>query len=293
MIDVTAIVVSFHRTSALDLLLSDLGGIPAIVVNIEDDPAVEEVARRHGALVVATVGNVGFGAGVNTGARSISAAAVIAFMNDDVRISGGEVRRLANTLIAAGADVVVPAVEAGDGSVEPSIAPLPTPLTLLVEWLLLPDRPMRSLGRWMRPEKWRRPAHPEVISAASATCVVTHRATLLRHPIPEEYFLYWEEMEWFWRLREAGASVLHVPDVRVRHCGGREDVRPEKSRLLARNAVRCVRRTQGRRRAALAWPVVVAWQVRLLVFDAARRRGTMSARWAGLLASVGAWRELA
>ena len=46
---------------------------------------------------------------------------------------------------------------------------------------------------------------------------------------------------------------LH-PDAVCVHDGGRDDVRPDKSRLLARNAVRCIRRTQGRRSAALAVP---------------------------------------
>ena len=44
-----------------------------------------------------------------------------------------------------------------------------------------------------------------------------------------------------------GRPVIGVRARRGRpHSGGREDVRPEKQRLLARNAVRCVFRTQGR-----------------------------------------------
>ena len=71
----------------------------------------------------------------------------------------------------------------------------------------------------------------------------------------------------------------------------------DKQRLLARNAVRCVRRTQGRFAAARAWPVVVLWQLRLLVVDTLRmlggRQNRAGARLAGVGAALGAWREFA
>jgi hypothetical protein len=67
---------------------------------------------------------------------------------------------------------------------------------------------------------------------------------------------------------------------------------------MARNAVRCVRRTQGRLAALAAWPVVVLWNLRLVVTDVARllaRRGSASrarARVAGLVAAAGALSEV-
>jgi hypothetical protein len=88
-----------------------------------------------------------------------------------------------------------------------------------------------------------------------------------------------------------------VPDAVVRHAGGRDDVRADKQRLLARNAVRCVYRTQGRRAAVRAWPIVMLWQLRLLVVDGLRallgRENRVPARAAGVAAAFGAWREFA
>ena len=81
--------------------------------------------------------------------------------------------------------------------------------------------------------------------------------------------------------------------------GGRPDVRADKSRLLARNAVRCIRATQGRRAAFLAWLVVMLWSSRLLVAASLRAVvrpsisvGPVRARLAGWAAAVGAWREI-
>jgi hypothetical protein len=77
----------------------------------------------------------------------------------------------------------------------------------------------------------------------------------------------------------------------VVHTGGRDDVRREKSMLLSRNAVRCVRRTQGRWRAGAAFAAVIVWQLRLVTVAVVRRR-MVEARLAGLWAAFGAWREL-
>ena len=99
-------------------------------------------------------------------------------------------------------------------------------------------------------------------------------------------------------LRERGARVEYRPEATCRHDGGRSDVRPEKSRLLARNAVRCVRRTQGRGAGVAAYVIVVLWNARLAIADGARAglgrvpRTQAHARRAGFRAAIGSWREL-
>ena len=165
--------------------------------------------------------------------------------------------------------------------------------------MLLPDRPVRMLHGRTAVEKWRLPNTPERIDAAAAVAVAARRSTLERTPLPEQYFLYWEESEWFWNLRELGHVVQYRPEIVCRHDGGRDDVRSEKSWLLARNAVRCVRRTQGRGSAAMALVVVVAWNLRLVVTDVGRyvvggttRPERVRARLAGLVAAMGSWKEL-
>jgi GT2 family glycosyltransferase len=186
-----------------------------------------------------------------------------------------------------------------DGEDEGTVLPLPTIGRLLLEWAVLPDTPPAG-GRSYGIEKWRRPASIEPVEASTAVLVATRTQTLRSHPLPEEYFLYWEELEWFWTLRRAGVRSVVVPTVTVVHDGGRADVRPEKARLLARNAVRCVRRTQGRVSAVGAVAVVLLWNLRLLGTDVARlalapgraRPGRVAARWAGLLGALTSVGEL-
>jgi GT2 family glycosyltransferase len=296
---VSWVVVAFHRPAALERALAAVGAHPeldVVVVNVEADAEVAAVARAAGARHVDVEGNPGFGPCVNLGAAE-AAHAVVVFGNDDLTTTWDDLQRLVAPVAAGSCDVAVPGIRNGEGEVEPTIAALATPGTLALEWLALPDRPPRAI-RWPRVQKWRRPTGPEDVDAATAALVAVRADLLVAEPMPEAYFLYWEEQEWFWRLAGRAARVSYRPEARVVHDGGRADVRPAKSRLLATNAVRCIRRTQGRRAAALALPVVVLWNVRLLVVDAARDRlgsGTrqrVAARRAGLAGALGAWREL-
>jgi len=294
----TCVVVAYHKAGALVGLLADLRHprIEIVVVNVDDDPDVSAVA---GALAVPLAGNPGYAAAVNAGAR-LAAAPVVVFLNDDVRVRASAVLALASVVSSGQADVVLPCVVDGDGRRAPTIAALPTPANLFWEWFLLPDRrPAVLRGRMTGVQKWRSPKGREPIEAAAAALVATSGAWLRRVPLPEAYFLYWEESDWFCQLKRAGARVVYDPGVVVGHAGGRSDVRPLKSRLLARNAVRCVRRTQGRRAAALAWVVVILWNLRLVTVDGARGLAgsaaaaeRLPARVTGLRAALVAWTEL-
>lgn len=297
----SVVVVAFHRPDQLERLLRDLDhpAISLIVVNVEGDPAVSAAARS--VTEIRTAVNVGYAAAVNLGVQAV-ATDVVVFTNDDVRVSVEAVSKLVQALGERQVDVVVPAVKDENGDLQRTIFALPTPRSLLLEWALLPDRPVPAIRRIATIQKWRSPTEVERIDAAAAILVATRTELLRTVPLPEDYFLYWEEMDWFWRLRDLSATVQMRPEATIVHQGGRSDVRPEKSRLLARNAVRCVRRAQGSRSAALALLAVVAWNARLVLVSAARvafaNRGgreaeVLSARVAGLRAALAAWREVA
>jgi GT2 family glycosyltransferase len=285
------VVVAFHRPDALDRLLAALGpAISAVVVVVEGDSQVRAVAARAGADVVDLPGNPGFAAAVNAGVAA-TRGDIVAVLNDDIVVTGADLDALAVLLEARGAAVVGPILVDGTGTVDSAAVALPTPGRLLLEWALLPDRPVPWLRR-LAVVKWRRPEAPTTVEALAATVLVCRRDVLVAEPLPTGYFLYWEELDWFWRLHRAGHQVVLDPTVTVVHAGGRADVRPAKSRLLARNAVRCVRRTQGRPAALVAWPIVVLWQMRLLLVDLLRAPGRLPARLAGVAAAVAALREV-
>ncbi len=299
--DISVVVVAYRKPDALAGLLESLDETAAevVVVNVTDDPTVTRVAEERGAVIVPLVDNLGYAAAVNTGAR-VATGEVIVFTNDDVRFTAGCLTRLASAVSSGTGDVVVPQVV--DESSRPirTVQAVPSLGALAREWLLLPDDPVPSLAKHLSVEKWRLPPATERIDAASAVTVAVRRALLLEQPMPEHYFLYWEESEWFAKLGRAGYSVIYEPSAAVIHEGGRAVISPEKSALLARNAVRCIRRLHGSRHARLAFPLVVAWQLRLVSTALARalvpgglgaRRELLAARFAGLRAALSAWSE--
>jgi len=292
----SVVIVAYKRPRALARLLMSLleGAFDVIVVNVGGDPAVDDAARA--AIVplrVVHTDNRGYAAAVNAGA-AIARGDVVVFTNDDVLFGPDAVESLAETIRDGTADAALPRIVGRDGRDAGTPVALPTPDRLFVEWALLPDWPVPMLRKHLAIEKWRRPQRTERVRAGTAA-VVAVRADLLRDaPLPEEYFLYWEEAEWFWRLEELGAHVVLVPAATAEHGGGSGDVRPEKSRLLARNAVRCVRRTQGVKAASLAYAIVVLWNLRLVLGDAvrAKSRSRLQSRMAGLQAALGSWIEI-
>ncbi len=303
----TLVIVAYHRADSLRRLLdrvtpthrpaapTPVPGPEIIVVNVDDDPEVAAIVGADDRIRLVPAANRGYAASVNLGARFASHD-VIVFANDDIEPVDDAFETLARTVRDGVTDVAIPRLVDPNGTDEGTIRALPTPGRLFVEWAMTSDRP-RADARTV--QKWRRPSEMERVDAATAAVVAVPTSLLRRHPLPEDYFLYWEELDWFWRLRVAQTRVDLVPEAVVVHAGGRDDVRADKQRLLARNAVRCVDRTQGRAAAARAWPVVVLWQLRLLAVDTARTmvgRGSMQrvgARAAGVSAAAGAWREFA
>ena len=271
---VSCVVVAFHRPGSLASLLESLvhPRIEIIVVNVENDDRVASVTADR---IVPVATNVGYAAAVNLGARSASAG-VVAFMNDDLEATAQDVLTLAERITSLQADVVVPLVVGSDG--EPEFA----------------ERPPYRLAERMQLKGQPVPAGPTRVDAAWASLVVVRADLLDAVPLPETYFMYWEELDWFYRLRQRLVRVEFLPTVKVQHLGGLATSRPDKSRLMARNAVRCVRSTRGRGAALRAWPHVIAWQSRLFFGSVlyGGRRGEARAHLAGVHAAIRAWREI-
>jgi GT2 family glycosyltransferase len=299
----TLVVVAYHRPHELQALVERLTadragdhGLGLVVVNVESDPEIRSVAAGAGATIVPIPGNPGYAACVNAGV-AVAESDLVVFSNDDIEVDTATVLGLAAVVGSGDADVVVPRVVASDGSPVPTCQALPDLGHLVSEWMLLPQEPVPWLAR-LRVEKWRRPEGRERVDAASAIMVATTRSLLIDEPLPEDYFMYFEESDWFWRLRDRGAVTLYCPDFVVAHSGGLGVVNPFKSRLQARNAVRVIRRRAGRAQSVAAYAVVIAWQLRLLATALVRwalgrdQAEMVPARLAGLQAALAAWREI-
>jgi N-acetylglucosaminyl-diphospho-decaprenol L-rhamnosyltransferase len=294
---VSCVIPCYHRAELLRRAVVKLDDprIEIVIVNSEADPEVAVVAEPY---VHIPRESSGFASGVNLAMSRVSADYVV-FMNDDVLIEPEAVLELRDTIESGRADVAVPAIVDASGAPEISIRALPTPWALVREWLLLPERPVAWLRGRVHVEKWRSPAQPEPIEAAGTPVIATSSELLRAVPISEDYFLNWCEVEWFWRVGQLGKRVLFLPQVKAVHLGGgQQELSPFRSQLMTTNAVRCVRRTQGRSAARLAFLIVCLYNLRLVAAAVLRRllgregsRGELEARLAGLQATGASWRE--
>jgi N-acetylglucosaminyl-diphospho-decaprenol L-rhamnosyltransferase len=292
--DASLVVVAYRKPQALGRLLDSVGdAVPVVVVNVGNDPAVAAVASDRGVAGSVSIANRGYAAGVNAGIGALSdSTGVVVISNDDVVFLGDAIDELVGHVGADPRSVAVPAILDSEGTRQRTISPRLTLLSLLLEWAILPDAPPRMLNRCRRVVKWRLPEHAEVVPGATGAVVAGHRSLMRECPLPDAYFMYWEEREWFNRLGDLGARVTYLPSAKVMHLGGRSDLRPEKQVLLVENAVMCVRRLYGRLAAILSWPIVLLWQLRLLgqslVLWAARKatRHELAVRFVGLGVSV-------
>jgi GT2 family glycosyltransferase len=296
---VSCVIPCYHRAEILRQAVRKLDDprIEIVIVNSERDPKVAEVAEPY---IHLPRENSGFASAVNLAMKHVSTDYVV-FMNDDVLIEVDDVMALRDAVASGATDVAVPAILDPNGNPEISIRALPTTRALIREWLLLPERPIRGLHGRLTVQKWRRPQAPEPIEAAGTPVIATRSELLRALPMTEEYFLYWEEIEWFWRVRKLGKKALFLPQVHAVHLGGgQQELSPMRSRLMTANAVRSVRRMQGRSAARRAFVIVLLYNLRLVAMALLRRalrgreagRVELEARLAGLRATGASWKEV-
>lgn len=275
---VTLGVVAYHDPRSLDRLLASASGFDDVVVaNVEGDGGVAAVCERHGARVVVVPGNPGYAAAVSRLAEQCRTRFLL-FGNDDVRFPDGAADRARAAARRGG--VVAPRLLEDDGSVMPSVRALPTPGRVLLELVVLPDDGPSS----RRVQKWRRPETVEPVDAVTAAAVLVDVEVVRRHPLPTEYVMYWEEISWFWRLRDHGVPVVLDPSLEVLRSGGRGEMGPAKWRRMGANLVRLGAERYGLM-GRLGYALLgTLWIARLFVTDLVR--GDRRRRWAARRAAL-------
>ena len=207
-----------------------------------------EVARAHGAQVIALGRNRGFGAACNAAVEAVTEEVTV-LVNPDVELLDDGLASLAAA--AAGTEALLaPRLLNSDGSVQDSAHPIPGTVEALVPAavprFLMPG-PIRR-----RYEPWRS-SRPRAVGWAVAACLVA-RTDLLRRlgPFDPDVFLFYEDMDLCLRAADAGVPTLLRPDVAVRHAGGASVERALRGRDAEMRARRRREVMAGRGRLALA-----------------------------------------
>jgi N-acetylglucosaminyl-diphospho-decaprenol L-rhamnosyltransferase len=221
------VLVRDHASS--DGTLEALAGLPDVEV------------ERHDA-------NPGFAAGVNALVRRSGAPWFLA-LNSDAVPEPGAIRTLVTALEQTPrAAVVSPALRRPDGSAEPAALPFPTV--------------RGAAANLLRPRAPRQPVTRSEVDWVVGAAMLFRRAALdAVGPLDESFHMYAEDLEWCWRARERGWTVLLEPAAVVVHVGnasGSQAYGDRRARAVAGSTDAFLRRTRGATTAAAYRSLVAA-----------------------------------
>jgi len=218
----SAVIVNYNGLNTLlDAVQSALReAIPSsqiiVVDNGSSDTSIAELeARAPDIRVVHNGCNAGFARAVNLGLHLLSSEFVL-LLNNDAQLESGALKAFANTfdaapkLAIAGGQLRYP-----NGRLQSAFAPLPTLIEELVPAILL---------KWLWPGRYRRTTkstQTHEVESVFGACLVLRASTLPAIGLlDEEFFFYYEEVEWCHRARQAGLQVFYVPSARATHLWG-------------------------------------------------------------------------
>ena len=246
--DISVIIVSWNvrdylanclRSVYADLELSGLKGEVWVVDNASTDGTQELLADLFPSTRLIVNGdNPGFGAANNQGMQAASdngqAPKFYLLLNPDTLIRPNALAQMVDCLASepnagvAGARLVY-----SDGRFQHSAFEFPGLVQLTFDLFHLPDRLYESKlnGRYPR-RLYRSDREPfEVDHPLGAAMLVRTDVAIATGGFDESYHMYCEEIDWCWRIRQAGWTIYAVPKAEIVHYGG-ESTRQVQARSI-------------------------------------------------------------
>lgn len=238
---VGCVIVSYNTCGVLRACLESLrdSSFPLhslVVDNRSSDASVAMVQTTFPDVrVQALEHNRGFAAGTNVGLRLLGFGGesagdgqrptYVLLLNPDTVVEPNAIQILVDFLEAhPRVGVASPRLLNPDGSMQPAAFRFPTLMMSVLDVFPPGDvLPGRLYGSWWHgryPEELAGEA-PFPIDHPLGACLLV-RASVIEEVglLDEHYFMYSEEIDWCWRIRQAGWAIWQVPDARVVHVGG-------------------------------------------------------------------------
>jgi len=247
------------------------GDVEVVVVDHASDPTatLPLIQRFPWVRVLTVTGNPGFAAGVNRAARAARGKYFL-LLNPDCVVDDDVAHPLAVWLDEhANVGVVGPLVRDPDGSVQASARRFPSATTGFAgrsSWLSR----VWPTNRWTRRNLLAREvlSDPVEVDWVSGACMMVRRTAFEAvGGMDEQFFLYWEDADLCFRLKQRGWPTTYNPSVAVTHLTGRSSSRARKESLIAfhRSAFRYYRKHGGLAARAAAPIVFLVLQTRLFL----------------------------
>lgn len=270
MLDVAVIVVSWNvrdylaeclSTVYADLRHSGLRGEVWVVDNGSTDGTLDLLANLFpNTHVITNQQNMGFGAANNQGMAAAAAMEPRHFflLNPDTLVRPGAIGHLVSCLdTCPEAGMVGARLVYRDGRFQHSAFSFPGIAQILFELWPLPARLYDSRFNGRYPRRLYRPeADPFAVDHPLGAAMMVRRDVAEKiGGFDEAFHMYCEEIDWSWRIREAGWSIYTVPAAEIVHYGG-ESTRQVPARSIIdlwRSRARLYRKHHGRFSWGIAW----------------------------------------
>ncbi len=186
-----------------------------VVDNGSSDQSVEAVQQEYPAVrVIANDRNVGFAAANNLALRRVNGAYAV-LLNSDTLLKEGALDRMLHFMEShPEAGMCGPQLLFRDGSKQTSTGVFPELFSELA------SKSMSKLFLTVRPEQAFSGSTSIVDFIIGACMFVRKKAIDEAGMLDEDYFFFYEEIDWCFRMKRAGWQVFHLPNIEVYHFGG-------------------------------------------------------------------------
>ena len=281
MADVAVVVVTYNAMPWLERCLESVRGRPTVVVDHGSTDGTLDAARKFGDVRVVEQDNKGVGAGWNRGIAETTEPWVFLLNADAWVLADGLDRLVEFAERQPRAALAGPKLLNPDGTLQRSARGFPTPWRLATEFFFLRKLAPRSRAvNAFYAANWDHAEAREVEWVNGAAMLARRAAIDEVGGIDEGFFMFNEESDWQYRMRQAGWEVWFFPGAEVVHVGG-DATRRDWGRMFTtqvRSHVRFVRKHQGPRAAAAARALLlVSLVLRGAVFRGERGRSYRAA----------------
>lgn len=229
-LDLSVVLVSYNSK---DVILSaiaplvDVEGLDIVVVdNNSQDSTVRELEERFPSVrIMKMLENLGFAKAVNRGVESCESEAVM-LLNPDAVVSLDSVRALVGALSGPGSGIVAPLI-VDEGS-RLGILPagrFPTIWRMLLHYSGISriSGARRALwGHYLLPMNVS--SAPVSVDWVTGACMVFSKETWdLAGGLTEKWFMYAEDIDFCFRVKSLGLSVVLLPEATAHHLVGQSD----------------------------------------------------------------------